>query len=320
MPEPAHIRDAVVRYYSEASQDYQAWSRRFNMHFGYWRAGLNPFRLEPMLDEMTRQVLARLAVDPSAPGKLLDMGSGLGGPARFVARETSGLLVHAVTIVEWQTRHARELAVEEGAGARVQFVQADYTNTPWPDGAYDGAYAIESACHAAGADKAAVILEAARILKPGARFVVADGFLKHGRPMLPWFRWCYRKVCRNWAVEDFAQLEPFVEALRDSGFEQIRVEEISYRIAPSVMHVPTVTTRFLLRELFRGGWRLGSVRWGHLLACVLSPIVGMARSRFGYYLIAAAKMGRPPNGRDDSRPGKRGRWRHGGTCQLGPSL
>ncbi len=293
MPGARQIRDAVVRYYSEASQDYEAWSRSFNMHFGYWRAGLNPLRLEPMLDEMTRQVLLRLRAPAGRAARLLDMGSGLGGPARLIERETQQLLVHAVTIVEWQASQARELALQDGANTRVQFVQADYANTPFPDQAYDGAYAIESACHADGDDKRAVIREAARVLAPGARFVVADGFLKHGRPMFPWFRWCYRKVCRNWAVEDFAQLDAFVEAMRESGFEDVRVEEISYRIAPSVMHVPSVTVRFLARELFRSGWRLGSVRWGHLLACVLSPIVGMARSRFGYYLISAAK---PPSG------------------------
>lgn len=259
------------------------------MHFGYWRAGLNPFRLEPMLDEMTRQVAARLGVDLAGPGLLLDMGSGLGAPARWIARETPALLVHGVTIVRRQTERARELALCAGAGARIQFVQADYANTPWPDGAYDGVYAIESACHADGNDKAAVIYEAARLVRSGGRFVVADGFLKHGRPMFGWFRWCYEKVCRNWAVESFAELGPFVEALRTAGFEDMRVEEISYRIAPSVMHVPTVTVRFLWRELWRTGWKMSSVRWGHLLACVLSPIVGSARWRFGYYLITATK-------------------------------
>jgi SAM-dependent methyltransferase len=168
-------------------------------------------------------------------------------------------------------------------------VQADYTRAPFPDSCYDAVYAIESACHAAGPGKPEVIREAARVLKPGACFVVADGFLKHGKPMFAWFRWCYRKVCRNWAVEDFAQIEPFLEAMRESGLTILESREISYRIAPSVMHVPTVTVRFLWREVWRTGWRMSSVRWGHLLACVLSPIVGSARSRFGYYLITAQK-------------------------------
>ena len=288
-PQRDTIRDAVVRYYSEASQDYEAWSRSFNMHFGYWRRGLNPFRLEPMLDEMTRQVLERLRVDESEPAILLDFGSGLGAPARCIARETATLLVHGVTLVDWQTRRANDLAKAEGAAARVRFLQADYTNTPFPDDVYDGVYAIESVCHAQGPGKGEAIREAARVLKPGRQFVVADGFLKHGGPMFAWFRWCYQKVCHNWAVEEFAQIEPFLEALRESGLTVIEAREISYRIAPSVMHVPTVTARFLWRELWRTGWRMSSVRWGHLLACVLSPIVGSARTRFGYYLITAEK-------------------------------
>ena len=37
------------RYYEEAGMDYAAWSPAFNMHFGWWRRGMNPFRREPML-------------------------------------------------------------------------------------------------------------------------------------------------------------------------------------------------------------------------------------------------------------------------------
>jgi hypothetical protein len=32
----------LEQYYSEAGPDYAAWSREFNMHFGYYRAGANP--------------------------------------------------------------------------------------------------------------------------------------------------------------------------------------------------------------------------------------------------------------------------------------
>ena len=79
-------RNAVVNYYSQASQDYEAWSPRFNMHFGYWRAGINPFRLESILDEMTLQAVARLAL-PDRAVRLLDMGCGLGASARLIGRE-----------------------------------------------------------------------------------------------------------------------------------------------------------------------------------------------------------------------------------------
>jgi hypothetical protein len=31
------------------------------------------------------------------------------------------------------------------------------------------------------------------------------------------------------------------------------------------------------------------VRWGHVRASVLSPVVGIARKRFGYFLVTATK-------------------------------
>jgi len=54
------------RYYTEAGPDYAAWSPNFNMHFGYFRSGLNPFRLEPMLEEMNREIRLRLYLDRDA--------------------------------------------------------------------------------------------------------------------------------------------------------------------------------------------------------------------------------------------------------------
>ena len=96
-------------------------------------------------------------------------------------------------------------------------------------------------------------------------------------------------MCRHWAVETFAEIGQFREALARHGFEQITVEEISWRIAPSVLHIPWVTLRFLLRELALHRLRMSRVRWGHLVACVLSPVVGAARSRFGYYLVSARR-------------------------------
>jgi len=37
-------RVGLAEYFSEAGPDYYAWSHAFNMHFGYFRWGMNPFR------------------------------------------------------------------------------------------------------------------------------------------------------------------------------------------------------------------------------------------------------------------------------------
>lgn len=288
---PGNDRRRLLRYYEEAGPDYSAWSRDLNMHFGYWRRGLNPLRREAMLHEMTRQVVRRLDLDLDVPQRLLDMGCGVGASARLAASEWPALAVDGLTVVPWQVLTARRLAATRGLEGRVRFVQGDYTASPLPGASYDGVYAIESACHASGLAKEGFVREAARLVKPGRRLALADGFLKGDGPMNPLLRWTFDQVCADWALETFAEIGHFTRCLERHGFEDVRVEDASWRIAPSVMHVPWVTARFLARELRASRLRMGKVRWGHIRACVLSPIVGMARQRFGYYLVSARKTG-----------------------------
>jgi SAM-dependent methyltransferase len=279
----------LLTYYQEAGPDYGAWSPNFHMHFGYFRWGLNPFRREPMLAEMTRQVIARLGLPAGRPCRVADLGCGLGASSRLLAEDVAGTTVAGVTLVPWQIEEARRRTAAAGLAERVAFHQEDYTATSFDDGSFDGAFGIESACHDAGLAKEGFVREAARLLAPGGRLVLADGFLKGGPPTNPLLRWCVDKVCANWALPTFPEVGAVKDCLERSGFEDLKVEEISWRIAPSVAHAPWVTCRFLLRELLRSGLRLSKARWGHLLACLLAPLVGMARHRFGYYLISARK-------------------------------
>jgi MPBQ/MSBQ methyltransferase len=279
---------SVVAYYRETTADYRAWSRNLNMHFGYWRPGLSPFDREAMVDEMTAQVLARLEREGHRVSRLADLGCGAGAPAAFVLRARPALRLDGVTLLPQQVELARAAARRHGVDARAAFHVMDYTATRFPDGAFDGAMAIESSCHAAGADKGAFVGEVARLLAPGGRLVVADGFLKRDRPRGP-ARWAIDAVARNWAVPEFARIDAFERALAQAGFTDIRVEEISWRLAPSVAHIPFVTARVLLRYLLRGDLRIGRVRWGHVLGSALAPIVGLMRRRFGYFLISARK-------------------------------
>lgn len=295
-PEPAptgagspNDPSTIVDYYSEAGLDYGAWSRNFNMHFGYFKPGMNPFRLEPMLERINREVVARLGLPSDQNCRLLDMGCGLGATARTVAGLLPLVRVTGITLVPWQVEKARELTAEHPRSAQLEFTQGDYCAMPYATGSFDGVYAIESCCHADGYDKADFVREAHRVLRPGQRLVVADGFLKKTTRPNALLRYCLGKLSEFWALETFPEIQRFVARLEAEGFADVEVEEVSWNIAPSVMHIPWVMTRFLFRELFRGKGRLSRRRRGHLIACLLAPIVGMARRRFGYYLIVACK-------------------------------
>lgn len=273
-----------MEYYEGASLDYRFWSPGFHMHFGYYRRGQNPLAREPMLREMNQQVFARLDL-PNGTRRVVDLGCGLGAPSRDAAATYPRWHIEAVSLVPWQVEYARHLTAEAGIDGRLRFSVNDYTASSFETASFDGGFAIESSCHATGADKTDFVREAARILKPGARLVVADGFLK--REPLPWpLSWILEVVCRNWAVTRFANFDAFCAALRDNGFRILEARDISFRVAPSALHVPWVTLRFVMASLFQ---RVSSVRWGHVLASFLSPLVGAARPYFSYCLIVAER-------------------------------
>jgi SAM-dependent methyltransferase len=87
-----------------------------------------------------------------------------------------------VTNVAVQNRIAARLDAAAGVADRMAHLEADYTRTGLPAAQADGAWAVESACYAEGTAKADFVREAARLLKPGARLAVVDGFLLRREP------------------------------------------------------------------------------------------------------------------------------------------
>jgi MPBQ/MSBQ methyltransferase len=288
---PAHgaTRIGLEQYYSETGPDYAAWSCEFNMHFGYYRVGANPLRREGMLEQMNAEVLARLRVETIAEPKLLDLGCGLGGTLRSFARRLPHARLLGLTRVPWQVEQASALNDAAGCGERVRVIEGDYEDTILPRGSYDGVYAIESSCHAHGADKGALLAEAYRLLRPGRRLVVADGFLGGGRFASALQQRIYRKLCECWVIEELGELDPFTARLARLGFTDIVVEHLQMRVAPSVAHVPWVTLKFLLTDVVLSKRKMTRARWNNVLAPVLLPLVSAPMGPMTYCMISATK-------------------------------
>ena len=282
-------RIGVEQYYSEAGPDYAAWSREFNMHCGYYRAGANPLDRESMLEQMNAEVLERLHLDGIAEPKVLDLGCGLGATLRSFARRLPHARLLGLTRVPWQVERAHALNAAAGCGARVRVIQRHYENTILPGGYYDGACALESSCYANGADKSALLVEAHRLLRPGRRLVVTDGFLVSDRFPSALQQRIYRKLCECWVIEEFGQLHPFTARLEQLGFTDITVEHLQWRVAPSMAHIPWVTLKFLLTDVVFGKRKMTRARWNNVLAPVLLPLVSAPLGPLTYCMITATK-------------------------------
>jgi MPBQ/MSBQ methyltransferase len=279
----------LIAYYENAGPDYGEWSRGFNMHFGFYRWGVNPFRRESMLEEMNRQVLGRLSLRSNHEALIVDLGCGVGATVRSAATMFPAASILGITLVPWQVETGNAWNRRLGIHPRARLDLGDYTSTGFPASSIDGAVAIESACHAAGADKAPFVVEAARILTPGARLVVADAFLKNpDRPLDRISARLNELLNRSFVLPQLPQIEDFAGALTRHGFRRVVVEDISWRVAPSVMYAPYVVTSFVVKKLLRHE-RLGEYTRNNLRGSLMCSLLGINRLKYGYYVVTAER-------------------------------
>ncbi|MFC0408707.1 ArsR/SmtB family transcription factor [Roseomonas elaeocarpi] len=113
---------------------------------------------------------ALLRALPAHPGRLLDIGTGTGRLLELVAdRADSALGVDASRAM---LALARARLAERGLAHRCAVRQADMYRLPLPDAAFD-TVALQMVLHYAE-DPAAVLAEAARVLRPGGLLLLAD--------------------------------------------------------------------------------------------------------------------------------------------------
>jgi MPBQ/MSBQ methyltransferase len=293
VPAAAANSRSFQRYYEEAGPDYAAWSAHFNMHFGFFRWGMNPFKREAMLEQMNKEILSRLHLntEPSehVPARILDLGCGLGATLRSFAQRLPWAELHGITLVPWQLEQGRQLNQSCAEAERIALTLADYEHTTFSSASFDAVYAIESSCYAHGANKSALLQESHRLLRPGGRIVVADGFLGPGKLRGPQ-KHIYRKLCDCWVIDTLGEVDKFTCELQRIGFRDIVVEQMQSRVTPSVLHVPWVTLKFLFTNVVFGGRKMTRARWNNVLAPILLPFVGFPVGPVAYYIISATRV------------------------------
>lgn len=121
---------------------------------------------------------------PVSPGDhLLDIGCGLGGPARYMA-DRFGCRVTGIDLTEAFCETARQLTDCVGLGARVTIRQASALDLPFDAGSFDTAYTQNVSMNIA--DKASFHSEAFRVIRPGGHFALSELVLgTGGAPVYP---------------------------------------------------------------------------------------------------------------------------------------
>jgi len=142
--------------------------------------------------------------------RLLDVGSGIGGPARYFAAE-HGCRVTGIDLTEEFVRVAGSLTKRTKLDGLAEFRQGSALELPFEPGTFDGAYMIHVGMNIA--DKAGIFREVRRVLKPAGLFTIfdivraAEGAIKYPVP---------------WALSEetsfVGNVKDYRDALQNAGF------------------------------------------------------------------------------------------------------
>lgn len=182
--------------------------------------------LKASLEQTTRTAAEHLHLEGHAAPRLLDAECGFGGCVTLLAREHPKWTVTGVTIVHDQayiaTQRARRLHLDNAT-----ILVANYLDVPRPDVSFDGALAIETFCHVPRGEKRQLAAEMHRLLSPGGRLAVFDGY----EGTLPnSARGDYERFLRGLALPRLASSDETRERFEAAGFRTVYAEDVTSRI------------------------------------------------------------------------------------------
>lgn len=161
--------------------------------------------------------LAKLA-GINADMSVLDVGSGVGGPARFLAA-TYGCQVMGIDLSEPFVDAARYLTMRTGQTERVAFETGDALQLPLDDSRFDAVFLQHVAMNIS--DRPRLYREMRRVLKSGGRFATFDVVSNDGEPYYP------APWARTTATSFLITAEATREAIEPAGFRTLAFQDDS---------------------------------------------------------------------------------------------
>ncbi|MFC8528654.1 methyltransferase domain-containing protein [Nocardia sp. NPDC057227] len=277
--------DRIVKYYEKSWYDYRGvWMDKRNraMHYGFWDARTRDH--SDSLLRMNQELAAHAQITEGA--RILDAGCGVGGSSIWLA-ETFGAQVVGITLCSFQVDKARRYAAERGLSDLLTFEVSDFCDTGFAPDSFDFVWAQESVCYAR--NKADFLRESHRLLRPGGRIAVEDGF-RTSRDLPEDAEGLIMEWADAWAFPDLDTFDEFDTAAESVGFQNISIRDIREHALRSArrLHRAARIFRGPSRFITAAGWRAPEAHRNLVGASLQWPIL---RQGFGTIaLVSASKV------------------------------
>eukprot|EP00924_Labyrinthula_sp_SR-Ha-C_P013407 augustus_masked-scaffold_5-processed-gene-1.15-mRNA-1 protein AED:0.28 eAED:0.28 QI:0/-1/0/1/-1/1/1/0/338 len=158
--------------------------------------------------------------------KILDIGCGIGGSSRFLARWAieKGIKVetYGVTLSDKQVERARQLSKQQGLQDNCFFQKADALALPFSDAEFDLVWSLESGEHMP--DKEIFVKEAYRVLKPKGKLMIATWCTKEASELTEAEKRSLNIIYKEWALPFFVSMQEYERIFSNLGIKKNNVK------------------------------------------------------------------------------------------------
>ncbi len=158
---------------------------------------------------------------------VLDVGCGVGGPAREIAKFTGANII-GLNNNDYQIERATRYAEKEGLSGQLNYVKGDFMQMNFPDASFDAVYAIEATVHAPSLE--GVYSEIFRVLKPGGVFGVYEWLMteKYNNDEAD-HRGIRLGIEQGNGISNMEKIDVALSAMKAAGFEMELHEDLADR-------------------------------------------------------------------------------------------